>query len=373
MADTTHLQLPLLAAAQAQRHVTHNEALLRLDALVQLAVIDRDLTAPPAIPSDGDRYIPASGATGAWADWDWNIAWFVDGVWTKLVPREGWRVWIEDEDVLLVWDGAAWRLSAREQLFAARTYHVNASGGSDANDGLTNGTAFATIQKAIDVVAAIDTSIYSVTIQLADGTYAENLFLRPLTGAGIATIKGNEASPPNVLLAPASDTGPSGFSSAIHTENSAQWVLDSFKIERASGTNQEAIRADNAVLRFGNLDFGAGFSLCHLNSLLGAKIWGHASFTISGNVPRFAFCRQGSQYLQTGGVVATLTGTPAFSTAFVDVAEASVVFVSGSYSGSATGKRYNGISNGVIRSANGAADFFPGDVAGTTASGGVYV
>ncbi|NNC01095.1 DUF2793 domain-containing protein, partial [Corallococcus exiguus] len=30
MSSTTHLNLPLLAAAQAQKHVTHNEALALL-------------------------------------------------------------------------------------------------------------------------------------------------------------------------------------------------------------------------------------------------------------------------------------------------------------------------------------------------------
>ena len=55
----THL-LPYLLAAQAQKHVTHNEALRLLDGLVQLAVLDRDLTAPPGAPADGDRYIVAS-------------------------------------------------------------------------------------------------------------------------------------------------------------------------------------------------------------------------------------------------------------------------------------------------------------------------
>ncbi len=44
--DTTHLQLPYLAAAQAQKHITHNEALRLLDAMVQLAVLDRTRTAP---------------------------------------------------------------------------------------------------------------------------------------------------------------------------------------------------------------------------------------------------------------------------------------------------------------------------------------
>lgn len=108
MANTTHLELPLLAAAQSQKHVTHNEAVLRLDAVVQLAVKDRDLTAPPGSPADGDRYIVAAGATGAWASWDLNVAWYHDGVWTKLSPREGWRVWVEDENLVLVWDGSAW-------------------------------------------------------------------------------------------------------------------------------------------------------------------------------------------------------------------------------------------------------------------------
>ena len=47
---TTHLLLPYILAAQAQKHVTHNEALRLLDGLVQLSVLDRDLTAPPGSP-----------------------------------------------------------------------------------------------------------------------------------------------------------------------------------------------------------------------------------------------------------------------------------------------------------------------------------
>lgn len=74
MPDTsTHLLLPYLFASQAQKHVTHNEGLRLLDGLVQLAVLDRDLTTPPSGPTDGDRYIVASGAAGAWADWEGNI------------------------------------------------------------------------------------------------------------------------------------------------------------------------------------------------------------------------------------------------------------------------------------------------------------
>lgn len=111
MSDTTtHLGLPYLLAAQAQKHVTHNEALRLLDAMVQLSVLDRTRTAPPASPADGNRHLVASGATGLWAGWDLNIAFWVDGAWIRLVPRTGWLVWVAAEGLFLVWTGAAWEV-----------------------------------------------------------------------------------------------------------------------------------------------------------------------------------------------------------------------------------------------------------------------
>ena len=105
---TTHLLLPYILASQAQKHVTHNEALRLLDAMVQLSVLDRDLTSPPVSPADGDRHIVASGASGLWAGWDLNVAFWVDGVWMRLVPRPGWLAWIADEAAFVVWNGSAW-------------------------------------------------------------------------------------------------------------------------------------------------------------------------------------------------------------------------------------------------------------------------
>ncbi|MDZ4136112.1 MAG: DUF2793 domain-containing protein, partial [Paracoccaceae bacterium] len=107
---TTHLLLPYILASQAQKHVTHNEALRLLDAMVQLSVLDRTRTAPPASPTDGDRHIVASGATGLWVGWDLNVAFWVDGVWMRLVPRPGWLAWIADEAAFVVWNGSAWDL-----------------------------------------------------------------------------------------------------------------------------------------------------------------------------------------------------------------------------------------------------------------------
>ena len=64
MDTTENLNLPYILPAQAQKHVTHNEAIRALDALLHLAVLSRSATAPPASPVAGVRYIVPSGATG---------------------------------------------------------------------------------------------------------------------------------------------------------------------------------------------------------------------------------------------------------------------------------------------------------------------
>jgi len=102
------LGLPLLAAAQAQKHVTLNEALLKLDALIHLSVIARTLGTPPAA-ADGDRYLVAAAPSGAWAGQQGLVALAQGGGWVFITPRRGWRLWVEAEGKLLVFDGAQWR------------------------------------------------------------------------------------------------------------------------------------------------------------------------------------------------------------------------------------------------------------------------
>ncbi|MEL6062449.1 MULTISPECIES: DUF2793 domain-containing protein [unclassified Methylobacterium] len=122
MSDSTpHLGLPLIAASQAQKHVTHNEALGLLDALVQLACLDKDLTAPPPSPAEGDRYlVAAANPGGAWAGLAGQVVRYSDGVWTGAVPRAGWLAYVVDEADLYVFDGTAWT-SLRRTLTASQS------------------------------------------------------------------------------------------------------------------------------------------------------------------------------------------------------------------------------------------------------------
>jgi len=109
MADTATLNLPLLAASQAQKHVTVNEALARIDAALQLSVASRTISAPPALAQEGDCYLVPAGGVNAWSGEDENLAFYLNGGWDFLSPLAGWRLFVADEAVDVRFDGAAWQ------------------------------------------------------------------------------------------------------------------------------------------------------------------------------------------------------------------------------------------------------------------------
>lgn len=108
MATTSHVQITLVEQAQAQKEVTVNQALLRIDALLNTGAIDKDLATPPASPAEGDVYIVAAAPTDAWDAHEDDIAYFANGGWQFITPNEGMILWVNDEDESYVWDGTAW-------------------------------------------------------------------------------------------------------------------------------------------------------------------------------------------------------------------------------------------------------------------------
>lgn len=125
MEQSANLALPYIMPSQAQKHVTHNEAVRMLDALVQLGVLDHDRATPPGDPAEGDRYIVAAGGIGVWAGKDGDVAAWQDGAWTFLSPRAGWLAWVADEKRLVVFDGVSWTPAVTE-IIGAPTFGINA-------------------------------------------------------------------------------------------------------------------------------------------------------------------------------------------------------------------------------------------------------
>ena len=93
MTENCKLGLPLLEPAQAQKRVTVNEALLRLDALNPITLTGVGTVAPPTNPSEGEAHSVGSGESGVWSGDDGNLAVFSNNGWVFVTPLHGWRVW----------------------------------------------------------------------------------------------------------------------------------------------------------------------------------------------------------------------------------------------------------------------------------------
>lgn len=105
MANTPVLALPLLAAAQAQKHVTMNEALFLIDALTQIAVKEQGRNAPPDQPVAGDRYLIGTTPTGGFAGKAGMLAAFDGNGWVYTTLRAGFIFFVMSESRLYVFDG----------------------------------------------------------------------------------------------------------------------------------------------------------------------------------------------------------------------------------------------------------------------------
>lgn len=106
--DTKRLGMPLLQPAQAQKHVTVNEALMRLDGLVNLVLQSHSAAVPPAQVIDGQCWGVPVDASGAWAGQAGRIAIGSNGGWVFVPPQAGMRAQILDLGVEAVHDGRDW-------------------------------------------------------------------------------------------------------------------------------------------------------------------------------------------------------------------------------------------------------------------------
>jgi hypothetical protein len=247
----------------------------------------------------------------------------------------------------------------REVLTADRTYYV-ATTGNDANDGRSSGSPFLTIQRAVDVVCSIDFGLYQVTIQLADGTYTAGAVLKPFIGALKPIIQGNVTTPENVVINVSSG-------SALLNISGLGWTVRGIKLVAAVAGLFASFRS---AIFFSSMNFGA-CGAGHIYTETLGIIVAESGYTISGASASHFTIMTGmfSAFSKT----ITLTGTPSFSAAFAYVLCGGVAnLVANTFSGSATGRRYNVTLNGVVRVNGAGTSHFPGNAAGTLATGGQY-
>jgi len=261
------------------------------------------------------------------------------------------------------WDTVA----HREVLTANRTYYVRTDG-SNSNNGLANtsGGAFATTQKAWDTIVTLDLNGFTVTIKLGNtGTFTGGLNATVPPVGGNVIIEGDTATPANTLVSVTS-------ADAIALNCVAQLTVQYFEVRTATAGNSIVSGIAGAKVTIGaGMRFGAcaGYQLYALN---GGNIGGSSNYTISGG----AICHILATLAGTiilSSLTVTVSGTPAFSSGFVYATLlAAISAYSITFSGSATGQRYNASQNSVINTYGGGASYFPGNSAGATSTGGQY-
>lgn len=295
------------------------------------------------------RGVNADGTIGAARAWDagTNIAvMFSTGIYENI--REN-QIAIE--------------ANARELLTANTTYYVSTTGSDSTGDG-SSGLPWATIQYAYDyIVKNLDVAGYTVTIQLADGTYTSGLTASSnWSGHGVITIKGNETTPTNCIISTTS-TAFRFSASFVDRVN-----ITGIQISSSSGHGVYMDGGGNVYINL--VDFStAGIYHIWTNNPNAYIMFG-ISYTISGNATSHFVASLGS-VINAYGVSCTLNGDRSFTTfASADgCGKIDATTASFSHTGTITGKYYSAILNAIIRGSS----TFPGDTAGTTATGGQAV
>lgn len=253
----------------------------------------------------------------------------------------------------------------REVLTATRNYYVRTDG-SDSNNGLTNtaGGAFLTIQKAVDVAYGLDLSTYDVVINVGAGTYAAGVSaVNQYAGSGSIIISGDTATPSNVLI----DT--SGV--CISASKGAKLSLQGLKLTSSASVACINVDYGATITLTNNMDFGA-CALGHHVYVHGGYFISSIAETISGTAAGAHYYSSSNGYLNCQS--ATWTASGSISLGFFAIASGGGVIYAfaNSSSGTFTGTRYYAALNGTINTNGGGANYFPGNVAGSTATGGQY-
>jgi hypothetical protein len=186
------------------------------------------------------------------------------------------------------------------------------------------------------------------------------------------TIQGNTSNAASVIL---TSTAASGTIQAYDAIGSYffRWLTVT------NTSNGHGIYNSNSIIGYEQIVFGSVGTGIHVVSADGGRTGNsfngsYYPYTISGGAAAHAY-NTGSGSIFTCAVsTVTVSGTPAFANTFcLTENNAYSNFFSPTFSGSATGKRYDVTSNGVINTFGGGATFLPGNVSGTTATGGQYL
>ena len=280
--------------------------------------------------------------------------------------------WSAGDIVTVTNDGAGhWQFPtpATGMLFAPRDYYVNSTTGNDSNDGLTAATPFQTLQKAQNVSQLFNLNGFSINIHVANGTYGP-VDCGTINGSGTIYYTGNISTPSAVQVI--NTAGPCFYFSG------KGYFVNGFKVSAtgdAPGFIGAGIDVGNGSVSILNIEFG--YCIDHHIAMEGGGQVGYLGpFTVSGGCNGAHILSLQGSYLRQGLNAPNINiTTPVSIGVWIQASGGASTFtLYGTITGFAnvTGQKYIAQMNGVVLVNGAGVNYYPGTVAGATASGGQY-
>lgn len=102
------LSLGYISQSQAQKEIIVNENFAKIDNLLNLSFISRKLIKAPMKCNYGALYLIPENSEGLWRGHPGYIAYY-KGIWEFIKPVSGMVSWVQDEKILLIFDGNLWK------------------------------------------------------------------------------------------------------------------------------------------------------------------------------------------------------------------------------------------------------------------------
>ena len=262
------------------------------------------------------------------------------------------------------------------QLTAATTFYCSPTG-SSTNHGLTSSSPLDSITNCYNLVRdMVDSNNFTVTIQSANGSYSTAQIVdgRIVGQTNTDTqksnfpviIQGNTATPSSCTITATGD-----IYGALQVRGDASVLVQGFQLSTSGAGSCLYVNRAWCAYKLCN------FSAANINHVAGthmAHIEVAGNYTINGSSQSHWLVSDGASIFCENAATITLTGTPNFASAFAAAQYPTSIVMDyiPTFSGSATGARYLAFLNGIINTGGQGANFFPGNSAGSTSTGGQY-
>lgn len=253
---------------------------------------------------------------------------------------------------------------ARQRLIANTQFWIDPQSGNDNNDGLTGGTAWATLQKFADFACKrCDTAGFSLTAQLFRATNAVSaLFDGPILGGGNVVINGNVGAPTSIGLSRAGGD-------LIVVQDQAHIQVQGLGVT-TTGSGGCLVARQGGIIDIDRVDFGACAG-SHMDASSSGSIGLNGNYSISGGaVSHIHANNQGA--VNGGSRTVTVNNNPAFSAYYAGVSSGIVQMLGFTFVGTATGPRFSAGRAGQVRTDTENPLHLPGSQPGLALKSGVY-